>query len=199
MPDITLRNDAQMLAAPAPQAAADTSPKDHLPDVLRANALMPMVNGQLMQELDALNRSGAALDHDFHAMLAKMTYGLSPMSIYGAFADWGIHLSVSPGKQLQLAGEAVRKWMRFFDLAGTTVPGASGVTCIEPLPHDKRFTAPAWQTWPFSLIYQGFLLQQQWWHDATTGIARRDQTAREHGRFHHAADARHGRAVELPR
>ncbi len=170
MSNVSLRNDAQMPVAPAPQATADTSPKDH-GTLLPANALMPLVNGHLMQELDALNRSGAALDHDFHAMLAKLTGGLSPMSLYGAFADWRVHLSLSPGKQMQLMGEAVRKWMRFFDLAGTTVPGASGVTCIEPLPQDKRFTAPAWQTWPFSLVYQGFLLQQQWWHDATTGIA----------------------------
>jgi polyhydroxyalkanoate synthase subunit PhaC len=32
------------------------------------------------------------------------------------------------------------------------------------------FRAKAWQKWPFSLIYQAFLLQQQWWHNATTGI-----------------------------
>ncbi|MGP8191872.1 MAG: PHA/PHB synthase family protein [Methylovirgula sp.] len=124
-----------------------------------------------MQAFDTLDRAGASVDHAFHAMLAKFTGGLSPMAIYGAFADWGIHLAISPGKQMQLAGKAMRKWMRFVDLATTMLPGAHGCHCIEPLPQDKRFVAPEWEAWPFSLVWQGFLLQQQWWHNATTGIS----------------------------
>jgi polyhydroxyalkanoate synthase len=42
---------------------------------------------------------------------------------------------------------------------------------IGPLPHDKRFVHPSWQQLPYSLYYQAFLLTQQWWHNATSGIA----------------------------
>ena len=39
-----------------------------------------------------------------------------------------------------------------------------------PLPNDKRFSGQLWQSWPFSFRYQSFLLQQQWWHNAVTGV-----------------------------
>jgi polyhydroxyalkanoate synthase subunit PhaC len=38
------------------------------------------------------------------------------------------------------------------------------------LPQDKRFAGQAWQHWPFKAFYQNFLLTQQWWHNATTGV-----------------------------
>ena len=42
--------------------------------------------------------------------------------------------------------------------------------CIEPLPQDRRFLADEWRAWPYNFIYQAFLLQQQWWHNATTDV-----------------------------
>ena len=41
---------------------------------------------------------------------------------------------------------------------------------MKPLAQDHRFSDENWDTWPFNIIYQGFLLSQQWWHVATTGV-----------------------------
>ena len=110
-----------------------------------------------------------ALDQVVHAKLAQLTQGISPASIASAYMDWLVHLAISPGKQQELMTKAVRKATRI-GLLALKSPVAHGEPCIEPLPQDRRFTAPEWQQWPFNLIYQSFLLNQQWWYNATTGV-----------------------------
>ena len=85
------------------------------------------------------------------------------------FTDWFTHLAMSPGKQRELAEKAVRQLIRL-SLHTITNANVHCEPCIEPLPQDKRFDAPEWKQWPYDLIYQSFLLNQQWWHNATTGV-----------------------------
>lgn len=110
-----------------------------------------------------------SLDHIFDALIGQFTANLSPASLINAYVDWINHLCLSPSKQYELILKAFRKNFRCFlySLAATQQDHAS---CIEPLPQDKRFSDPAWKQWPYSLIYQGFLLTQQWWHNATTEV-----------------------------
>jgi polyhydroxyalkanoate synthase len=111
------------------------------------------------------------LDRSLHAAMARFTVGVSPMTLIGAYADWAAHLSYSPGKQLQLGEKAVRKWLRLVSYANRSVlTRDGGEPCIEPLPQDRRFLGEAWRKFPYELIYQSFLLTQQWWHNATTGV-----------------------------
>lgn len=111
------------------------------------------------------------LDRSLHAAMARFTVGVSPMTLIGAYADWASHLAYSPGKQLQLAEKAVRKWLRLVTYVNHRGLAADGCEpCIEPLPQDKRFLGEAWGRFPYDLIYQSFLLTQQWWHNATTGV-----------------------------
>jgi polyhydroxyalkanoate synthase len=109
------------------------------------------------------------LDRRVHAAMARLTQGLSPETLVASYADWWVHLAMAPGKQKELAEKALRKSARLAKFS-VQAAGDDCAHCIEPLPQDKRFRAPEWQQWPFNLIYESFLLNQQWWHNATTGV-----------------------------
>jgi len=111
------------------------------------------------------------VDRSLHATIARFTFGLSPAALAKAYFDWATHLAVSPGKQLQLVDKATRKTVRFANHAfHAALESDKASSCIEPLPQDRRFIGAEWQNPPYNFMYQAFLLQQQWWHNATTGI-----------------------------
>jgi polyhydroxyalkanoate synthase len=124
------------------------------------------------------------MDRSLHYLLSRVTLGLSPMGLAQAYFDWLVHLIASPGKQLQLWHKGVRKSTRLVaHLARCATQGGDGQPCITPLPQDRRFSSPEWQEWPFNVIHQTFLLQQQWWHNAATGV--------------HGVSAHHERVLEF--
>jgi polyhydroxyalkanoate synthase len=135
-------------------------------------APIPALTGLPMErESFASTALAETIDRSVHAATARMTAGLSPPALAEAFSDWAFHLAYAPGKQAQLAQKAMKKYLRLARYAGTCLAGAERVPpCIEPLPQDRRFVGEDWQTWPYNFIYQGFLLNQQWWHNATTGV-----------------------------
>src|SRR4051812_11104869 len=82
------------------------------------------------------------VDRVIHASMGRLTGGLSPAALAGAYADWAVHLAFSPGKQVQLIGKAARKWSRFANhVAQCALSGRTCEPCIEPLPQDRRFAA----------------------------------------------------------
>ena len=110
------------------------------------------------------------MDRAFKANLARLTFGITPAGLANIWFDWMSHLSISPGKQMELVEKAARKSARFARHAGQLALRPGTPPCIEPLPNDRRFSHPGWQQWPYNMIYQGFLLNQQWWYCATTDI-----------------------------
>ncbi|MGO4387813.1 PHA/PHB synthase family protein [Microvirga sp. 2YAF29] len=125
-----------------------------------------------------LHRIRDTLDHAAHASLARLTGGLSPAALTAAFTDWAVHLAVSPGKQVELTARAIRKWNCLVQFATCcALSGGTSEPCIEPLAQDRRFAGDEWHRWPFNTFHQAFLLQQQWWHNATTDI---DGVTRQH-------------------
>ncbi len=111
----------------------------------------------------------AGIDLALQAWLGRFTGQVSPAALAVAWFDWCTHLAFSPNKQAELAFQAMSssmRWLRY--AAGAALADVAGP--VEPLAQDKRFADPDWQRWPWNVLSQGFLLQQQWWHRATRSV-----------------------------
>lgn len=124
----------------------------------------------LLRDSYAATAFGEILDRSWHATVARYTAFLSPIALADAYFDWALHLASLPGKRLQLVEKAAKKSLHFASHAARRAWEHDPVPCIVPLPQDHRFDGPAWKIPPFDLIYQSFLLTQQWWHNAMTGV-----------------------------
>ena len=109
------------------------------------------------------------LDLPLKLWLARLANGISPASVTLAYVDWISHSLSSPAHQTDLAGSAMRKTLLWLQYAGQAWRGDCPL-CVSPTPNDKRFVAPEWHTPPFNILAQAFLLQQQWWTEAMTGV-----------------------------
>jgi len=131
----------------------------------------PLSPGQALLGRSLINPEMArTIDRKARANLTRLTMGLSPISIAMDYFDWLAHLAVSPGKQARMTEKALRKAARLGIYAAESLFNPNTPRCIEPLPQDYRFSHEAWRHWPYNVIYQAFLLNQQWWHNATTGV-----------------------------
>lgn len=111
------------------------------------------------------------IDRTVWGVLGPLIGNQSPVTLAGALLDWATHLAASPAKQLELLQFGAQQWAK---LATICVPslatGHGQANAVEPLPQDKRFSDPRWQAPPFNLLSQAFLLCQEWWQRASTGV-----------------------------
>jgi polyhydroxyalkanoate synthase len=101
-------------------------------------------------------------------MLARLTGGISPVALSLAYMDWASHLAAAPQRQMEIAREGMLSAARIFEAARHAPQQPWSL--IKPQPQDRRFAAAEWQSPPFNLLAQAFLLREQWWHQATTGV-----------------------------
>jgi polyhydroxyalkanoate synthase len=146
------------------------APVKAVPAVPPASAVEQPAHGEDRPAGSDVPDPPAALDRLLRAGLARYTFGLSPAALWLAYSDWAIHLAASPAKRAELAEKGLRKLIRFYGYALGSAWRADSEDCIAPLPQDRRFASEHWRQPPFNLFQQWFLLQQQWWHSATTGI-----------------------------
>lgn len=120
---------------------------------------------------NALHSYYQKLDQSVQATTARLTNGISPAAFMLAIMDWYSHLLIHPTKQFELIELFDENYWhltsQFFchlygDPHGEYVPLST--------PQDKRFINKAWQSFPYSFIYESFLLLQNWWHVAATNV-----------------------------
>jgi polyhydroxyalkanoate synthase len=110
-------------------------------------------------------------DRAFHAMLARLTGGVSPVALALAYIDWASHLAAAPQRRLEAGREALRNARELTETAlHFFAPGQGPWALIKPQPQDRRFADPEWERPPFNLLAQAFLLNEAWWHNVTTGV-----------------------------
>lgn len=111
------------------------------------------------------------IDRTMQASIGRIMYGISPAALALAFADWYIHLLVHPAKQLELLNLAEKNfWHLVNQYIGHLSGDPTGEFAAISSPQDKRFVADEWQRFPYSFIYQSFLMTQAWWHQAATNV-----------------------------
>jgi polyhydroxyalkanoate synthase len=143
---------------------ASTSAKTSLPQSSSGTpgtALM-LIEHEQDRPVSQVTTDPFAMDRLLHALEARATSGLSLTSYWLACADWALHLANAPTRRATLGVDVLEQWGRFLHaLAGEHV--------IDPAPHDRRFLNPLWQKQPYHLLYQGFLLAEEWWAAASNG------------------------------
>ncbi|MBB4361414.1 polyhydroxyalkanoate synthase [Bradyrhizobium sp. CIR18] len=111
------------------------------------------------------------LDRAFHAMLARFTGGISPLALSRAWLDWSSHLAAAPQRQMEIVRSILRDTGRLAEAAAHAAsPEQKPWSVIQPQGRDRRFSGPQWETAPFNLLAQAFLLTERWWRDAATGV-----------------------------
>ena len=111
----------------------------------------------------------AHIDLALNAALGRLTGYVSPAALAGAWQDWASHLLLSPAKQMELGVQAISNLQRWLQYSTSAMFGTAAEP-VQPLAQDKRFNDPLWHAWPWNQMSQGFLLTQQWWHRATSGV-----------------------------
>jgi polyhydroxyalkanoate synthase len=146
---------APVISAPAPHA--------------QPTAFHPLW-AQVGDSANSYNSATASMDRITHALQGRVTHGLSPSSLMLSYLDWAVHMSNSLGKLTELQRNAQTKSLSFLYHILRHSRDPEAPPFIEPLPQDRRFSSEEWKAFPYNIYSQSFLLAEQWWHYATTGV-----------------------------
>jgi polyhydroxyalkanoate synthase len=113
------------------------------------------------------------------AAIARLTGGMSPQALGGAWWNVMSRLALAPGRQAQLAQTAIQKAIALAQFTGGALkpqgepvgPQAAGT------PYANRFADPAWAKFPFNVLAQSFITASELAREAVSGVPGTDATA----------------------
>lgn len=113
--------------------------------------------GTIFREIDTLWQGG----------MARFTHGVSPAGLGGAYFSWASHLAQAPGKSLEIA---FYPFLHAQDIA-RRMTCERGPSCAA----DPRFKSKSWDSWPWRLYAESFLMMEGWAQEGATGVPGLDQ------------------------
>ncbi len=124
-----------------------------------------------MDKTDKPAPTAQDFDREFRAQVAQMTAGLAPTAFASAWADWAMHLALSPARQqelqLQLMERAQDTWaFALRAMAGAPLSPSEG---LQGQP-DKRFEAQDWSQFPFNVYARAYQNSRAVLEDAVHGV-----------------------------
>jgi polyhydroxyalkanoate synthase subunit PhaC len=113
------------------------------------------------------------------ATLAKLTGGMSPQALGGAWWNVASRLALAPGRQVEIARTAIQKAIALAQFTGGALQNTEEP--VAPLatgtPYAHRFADPAWAKFPFNVIAQSFLTASELARESLQGVPGTDEAA----------------------
>ena len=110
-------------------------------------------------------------DREFRAQVAQMTSGLAPTAFTTAWADWAMHLALSPAKQRELQQHALERAQDTWAFALRALTGApmAPSDSFEGAA-DRRFEGEAWSQFPFNVYARAYQNNLTLMHEAIRDV-----------------------------
>ena len=110
-------------------------------------------------------------DREFRAQVAQMTAGLAPTAFTTAWADWAMHLAMSPARQQELQQQVMERtqdtWaFALRAMAGQPLSPAEGLDDGA----DPRFQSPDWTKFPFNVYARAYQNSAALMKEAVGGV-----------------------------